>query len=94
MSKSLQMTELCNKRIKKIKFFIPIVYGRPAADAAVDSKGDDEEEEEEAGHSKAHLVDSRVSHKSFAVFPGIHLLTQLVVEGDLLTKTIDPKHQD
>lgn len=56
------MTELCNKLIKQIKFFIPIMYGCPAADAAVDSNGDDEEEEEEAGHSKAHLVDSRVSN--------------------------------
>lgn len=38
------------------------MYGRPAARAVVDSYGEDTEEEEEAGHSKAHLVDSRVSN--------------------------------
>ena len=62
------------------------MYGRPAACAVCDSYGKDSEEQEEAGHAKAHLVDSGVANESFAVFSCIHLLTQFTVEGDLMDK--------
>lgn len=62
------------------------MHGRPAACAVVDADGEDGEEQEEAGHAEAHLVDGRVADQSFAVLPGIHLLTQFAVEGDLIDK--------
>lgn len=66
------------------KFFLPVMYGCPAARAVVDPHSEDTEEEEEAGHAKAHLVHSSVSNQSFAVFSCIHCLAKLSVEGDLI----------
>lgn len=67
--------------------------GRPPACAVPYPNGEDTEEQEEAGHSKAHLVDSGVSHQSLAVFPCVHLLTQVAVEGDLMGQTRDQERR-
>lgn len=68
------------------------MYSCPAACAVVDSYSEDSEEEEKTGHAKADLVDRRVANKSFAVLSCIHLLTQFIVEWDLIENKKDKKY--
>lgn len=54
---------------------LPVVYGRPASCAALNSNGEYGEEEEEARHAKTDLVDGRVADQSAAVLSGVQLFT-------------------
>lgn len=58
----------------------------PAARAVLYFDCEKSEDKEEAGHPKADFVDGRVTHQLFTIHTGLHVFTQVLVEGNLREK--------